>query len=118
MDKRAVRRVHQPDDGVVDRRCEADSLDEIGWSSVEPVEQGDLGRWGGVDAEEHPDVPLHLTHRVAAHMDMLGREGLARHQRRDKGALPAGVETPAVIAALDLTPVKSAGAQRHAAMRT
>src|SRR6516162_10959021 len=117
MDKGPVRRVHQPDDGVVDRCCEAYPLDEIGWSFVEPVEQRHLRRRGGVVAEKHPDVSLHLAHRVAADTDTLRREGLVWHKRRDQGALPAGVEAPAVIAALDLVPVETTGAERHPTMR-
>src|SRR6516162_7460711 len=38
MDKGSVRGVHQPDDGVVDRCSKANSLDEIGWFFIEPVE--------------------------------------------------------------------------------
>src|SRR6516165_9529108 len=118
MDKRPVRRVHQPDHGVVDRRREADALDEIGWSSAEPVEYRDLRRCGGIVAEEHPNVPLHLAHRVAAHTDTRRSKRLTRNQRRDQGALSAGIEAPTVIAAFDLVSIEPAGAERHAAMRT
>src|SRR4029077_3658735 len=102
MNKGPVRRVHQPNDGVVDRRSEADALDKVGRSFAEPVEQRDLGRRGEVVAEKHPNVALHLSHRVAAGTYASWRVRLARHKRWDRVALPAGVEAPAMIAALDL----------------
>ena len=84
MDEGPVRRVHQPDHGMVDRRGEADALDEIGRASVEPVEQRDVRGRGRVLAEKHPDVALHLARRIAAGMDAAGRKALARHQRGDQ----------------------------------
>ena len=115
--KRPVRRVHQPDDGMVDRRGEAHAFDEPRRCVLEPVEIGDAGRGRRVVAKVHPDVARAPPHRIDADPDAAGREGLARHQRRDRGAVPAGVEAPAVIAALDLPPVETAGGERHAAMR-
>ena len=88
-----------------------------GAASSNPSISGIAGAAGRVVAKIHPDVALHLAHRVAADPHPAGGEGLARHQGRDRGALPAGVEAPAVIAALDLAPVETAGAEPHAAMR-
>ena len=113
-----MRRIHQPDDGVVDRSSEADALDEVGRSFVKPVEQRNLGRGGGMVTKKHPEVPLHLPHRIATDTDTLWREGLARYQRRNQRTLPAGVKAPAVIAALDLPPIETASAERHPTMRT
>src|SRR5271166_6333695 len=42
MNKRTVRRIHQPDDRMVDCCCEAHTLDEIGRSSVKPINQRDI----------------------------------------------------------------------------
>src|SRR5215467_1562176 len=116
MNEGSVRRVHQPDDGMVDRRGEADVLDEIGRSFVEPVEQRNLRRCGRILAKKHPQVSLHLAHRVVTRTDARWGEALARHERRDRGALPVGVEAPAVIAALDFASIEAAGAERHPAM--
>src|ERR1700751_3311516 len=106
MDKGAVRRIHQTDNRVVDRRGKADALDEVGWASLEPFDKGDFRGCGGVVAEKQPEVPLHFAYRVAAHSDAVGGEGLTRHQRRDCRTMTAGIEAPAVIAALDLIPVE------------
>src|SRR5882762_4597569 len=118
VNERPVRRVHQPDHGVIDRGGETDALDEVGRASIEPFEQRDPRRRGWVFAKKDPDVALHLARRVAADMDTIGRERLARYQRRDQGTMTAGVEAPPVIAALDLVPIEMAGAEPHAAMRT
>jgi hypothetical protein len=40
----------------------------------------DLRRRSGAVAKEHPDVALHLAHRVAADVNAPGHERLARHQ--------------------------------------
>src|SRR5215468_78591 len=118
MDKGPVCWVHQADDRVVDRGGKANAFDEVWRVGLKPVEQRDLRRSGGVVAEKHPEVPLRLAYRVAVHPDAVGAEGLTRHQRRDRRAMPAGIEAPAVIAALNLIPIEAAGGERHAAMRT
>ena len=102
---------------MVDRRSEIDAFDEIGRSFVDPVDARDFRRGDGIVAKKHPNVPLHFSHRVAAHMDPFGSERLARHEGRDCGATSPGVEAPTVVAAFDLVPVKMAGAERHPAMR-
>src|SRR5208282_2804808 len=80
-------------------------------------DERDLRCGGGAAAKEHPDVALHLARRVAADMDMPGRKRLTVCERGDQHAPPAGVEPPAVIAALDLVAVEAASGEPHAAMR-
>src|SRR5271165_6046264 len=117
MDKRPMRRVHQPGDGVVDRRGEADALDQARGRTLETVNDRDFRRRDGVVTEIDPDIALDLARRIGANMHAAGPKGLARHQCRDRGPLPCRVEPPAMIAALDLTPVKAAGCEPYAAMR-
>src|SRR5215469_13816767 len=117
MHKGTVRRVHQPDDGVIDAGAKTDAFKEVGRTPIEAREARGLGRRGRVLAEEHPNVALYFLYRVAAGVDAVGGKGLAWHKRGYLGAASVRVEPPAVIAALDLMPVKPAGAQRHATMR-
>src|SRR5882724_11299263 len=112
MHERPVRRVHQPDDGVVDRSGKGDALGEIGIAFlVEAFKQRDFRRSFRVLAKKYPDVPLHLASAKVAGMDAVGREGLTRHQRRYQGASPARVESPTVIAAFDLMSIKATGTE-------
>ncbi len=52
MHERPVRRVHQPDHRMVDRRGEPHALDEVGRAFIEPVEHGDLRRRRRIPAEK------------------------------------------------------------------
>src|SRR5215813_11552983 len=109
MDERAMRRVHEPDDRVVYWGCESHAFDQIGRArGCNSFEQRDLRSSRRLVAKEYPDVALYLPRLVAAGPDPVGREGLAGHERGDHGATAARIEPPAVIAALDLTPVEVA----------
>ncbi len=117
VDERSVRRVHEPDHRVIDRRLEPGGLDQCRAARADVGQLRDVRRGFGVLTEEHPDVALQLARRIALDLDAPGLEGLAVDQRRDRGAAALGIEAPAVIAALDLAPVEPALGQRHAAMR-
>src|SRR5262245_15041933 len=116
MNERPMCWVHQADDSMVNRGGETDAFDKVGHAPFEPGEERDLRRRGRVLPEEHPDVALHLFCPVAAGMNAAREKGLAGHLRGDRGAAPAGIEPPAVIAALDFASVKTPGAQRHTAV--
>ncbi len=89
-----------------------------GAASAEPVDQRDLA---APPPDRRRNRPRYCpAPRAPDRRRTWTRPGLKAwpgDQGRDRGAAPAGVEAPAVIAALDLAPVEIAGAERHAAMR-
>ncbi len=75
MHERPVRRIHQPDDCVVDRRPEPHGLDETRRRRFgETVEHRDVGRRARVAAEEDPDVALDLARRIGGDPDPRWRD--------------------------------------------
>ena len=76
MDKRPVRRVHQPDNRMVDRGGEFDVFDKPRRAALEAVDIGDLRCGRRIVAKEHPDVALHLAGRIIADPDAPGGERL------------------------------------------
>src|SRR5262245_51732797 len=87
MDERAMRRVHEPDDCVVYRGCESHAFDQIGRAcGCKSFEQRYLRSSRRLVAKEYPNVALYLPRLVAARLDPAGREGLAGHERGDRGA--------------------------------
>ena len=120
MDEGSVRRIHQPDDRMVDapRRSRRVSTRSGAPDSSKPSMKRDFRRAGRVVAKKDPDVALHLARRVAAGMDAAGENAWPGHQRGDQRCSARRVEAPAMIAAFDLVPVETAGGERHAAVGT
>lgn len=92
----------------------------LGDAEMPGIDIGDFGngrRRFGVAPEEDPDVALDLAAGIALDPDAGEIERLILDQRRDGGAAALGIEAPAVIGALDLTPLHAAAGERDAAMR-
>src|SRR5258708_16539164 len=69
MDERTMCRIHEADDGMVHRAGEVHDLGEIGDPVADIRHNGDIRRVGGVGAEKHPDIALHLARGISAYLD-------------------------------------------------
>ena len=117
MHKGAVRRVHEPDNAIIERRAKPHRLDEPRrFRFGKTLDVRHLRRAAGVAAEIDPDIALRFAGRVARHAHRRQIELLTLGERRDGGAPPIGRKAPAVIAAFDLATVELAGRERHAAV--
>src|SRR5438105_4164469 len=113
-----MRRVHEPDNAIIERRAKPHRLDEprrfrFG-KSLDPRDLRRPARM--ILAEIDPDIALRLAGRVARHAHRREIELLTLGERRDGGAPPVRHKAPAVIAAFDLAAVELAGRERHAAV--
>ena len=80
-----MRRVHQPDDGMVDGRREGHALDEIGPAAVaNPSRTRDFGRRSPGDRRKRPRCCPAPRAPGSAGTDAAGVKGLAGHQRGDR----------------------------------
>src|ERR1700730_1843393 len=126
VDEWTVRGIHQADDAVVDGAGEVGS--EIG-EFVALAEfrnlRGGSGRglresragWAGIGNEDPDEVVVFLA-GIAAGVDAVDFQRLLGDERRDQLALAGvGVESPAVVGALDLLAVEVSAGKRHAAVR-
>src|SRR5260221_1141641 len=112
MHEGAVRRVHEADDGMVDRTGKAHRLDHAVAALTDIGNQRDVGRARRVAAEIDPDIALHLARRITGDAYPGGVEVLALDERRDGGGAPIGGQAPAMAAALDLAAAGSPPGQR------
>ena len=121
MHERAVSRVHQPDDRMVDRARKQAAFHEPLVRTIDVRDHGNLrqriGQREFVFRHENPDVALHLATGKAAHEDSVEVKLLRWQQRWDVSAGSGAIESPAVIATFDLAAVEVSVAQRNAAMR-
>ncbi len=116
----AVRRVHQADHGVIEKAGEIHDLANRGNLRVAYVgeERGRRRRiLGPRRGHEDPDAALQLVHGVGVHPDVCRVDPLFAGQRWDQRARAGAVETPAVIAALDLLAIEFAVGEWHRAVR-
>ena len=104
----AVRRVHQPHNGVVDVGVEHHPVDELGLAANDPwdVRRRLVGLAIAPGIAGHPDEdqPLRLGHGIGAHADAADVDLLILDHRRDRRTDPVGAKPPAVIGALDHLP--------------
>src|SRR5260221_5066668 len=98
MHEGAVRRVHEADDGMVDRTGKAHRLDHAVAALTDIGNQRDLGRARRVAAEIHPDIALHLARRITGDAYPGAVEVLALDHRPPGGAAPLGGTRPAIVA--------------------
>src|SRR5207302_6193912 len=112
-----MRRVHETDNAIIERRAKPPRLDEPRrFRFGKSLDPRDLRRVARVLAEIDPDIALRFAGRVARHAHRREIELLTLGERRDGGAPPIGRKAPAVIAAFDLAAVELAGRERHAAV--
>src|SRR5579864_4055126 len=117
VNKRAVRRIHQPNHGVVDAAREQNALVNIGSPIAQLGQFRDWRRGGRLAAEEDPDIAVYLARGIGVDCDPAKVKALAVDQRGDGRAAPGRREAPAVIAALDFPAVEAAIAQGNTAVR-
>ena len=103
VDVRAVRGVHQADDGVVDVGVEILPIDEFG-PSADDAGKGRrrMVRRRPARIGRHPDEhqTLALDGRITPHPNPIQIKGLAFDQRGNGGATAIGAKAPSVIGAL------------------
>src|SRR5258708_34962469 len=107
MHEGPMRRVHQPNDGMVDRAGKAHRLGHGVAVLADIGDLRDLGRVGRIDAEIDPDIALHLARRIARDTYLGGIEVLALGERWNGGAAPIGGEAPAMVKAFELLAVEA-----------
>jgi len=128
VDEGAVRRIHQPDDAVIN----ADRHFSLQVSELVVARElldfggriGRFGRWSETSARRpgirnvDPDEVILLFARIAAGVNAIDFELLIRGQGRDQLALTVmNVELPAVISAFQVFSIEMAAVERHTTVR-
>ena len=103
VDVRAVGRVHQPDDGVVDVRAELHAVHQLGRAADRALENGRVAVRSAARVPRHPDEDeaLALRDGVGADAEPGRLDRLAFDEEGDGGADPVRAEAPPVVRALD-----------------
>ena len=106
MHERPVRRVHQPNDRVVNMARKFYGFAQARHPVAKFRHDGRVTRINAVIAEKDPDIALHFSARVGLHLHPVDIELLIRYQRGDGRASPVAAKAPAMVTAFDFLAVE------------
>src|SRR5215468_4257250 len=119
MDKRAMGRIHEADDAVVnwavqDRRNVNPPIGRRRQRERQDVGNGLVGLLGVGD--EHPHIAVTFTARVGGESDLLRLNRRILDQRWNSSASAARIELPAMVSTFDAVSLHSSKRKWHAAV--